>query len=170
VNENLPTVEDSVPLSGTDTEAVLAAIKQALDKGSVLSLTVKASEPAIRFQRIATPEEAEAKSQLSYHDIIRSKPMEEYSYSNELSPYEQIFDMFSIVEDAGFVPAVMISGRNVIELRKWLKRLPRRAKTVYGATLIISDQIPEDNLILCGCREYNIDPESIEFSVKMTLP
>lgn len=168
---SFPSVEDVMPLSGTGTEAVVMAIRKLLGRGDVMSLEVTATDSAVRYKRYATAEEAEAKASLTYHDVVRARPMEELDVSTEeLTPYQQMFEMFGVLEDAGYAPILLLSGRPLPKLREWLDLMSRKAKTVFGVRVLVEENIPEDNLILCGSDGADEGPESVQFSVKVTLP
>jgi hypothetical protein len=165
------TIEEVVPLNGTGTDAIMTAVRKVLDRGDATAIYVSAGDSAIRYDRVATDEEAEQKSQLTYHAVLRTKPMEEYVPDEDLDPYKQMFEMFSMLEDAGFQPLVLLSGRPVPKLRKWLDLMSRRSKTVFGVRVHVEESIPEDCLILCGSDgAKDAGPESVRFSVKVTLP
>lgn len=169
----IPSVAEVLPLQGTGTAAVLSAVTKVLGRGDVLSLTVTAGDSALRYIRRATPEEAEAQSGLTYHDVVRARTLEEYFPDEEegpVDPYQQIFEMFAVLEDAGFVPIVLLSGRPLPELRKWVTRMSRKSKRIFGVRVVVDEGIPEDNLILCGSEGSDEGPESVQFSVKVTLP
>lgn len=167
---SVPTIEEVMPLSGTGTDAVMTAVRKILDRGDVLNLKVSAGESAVRFDRVASPEEAAAKQQLTYHDVVRAKPMEEYVPDDGVDPYQQLFEAFEVLEDAGFQPLIILSGRPLSELRKWLSKMSRKAKTVFGVRVRVEEGIPEDNLILCGSDGTDEGPDSVRFSVKVTMP
>lgn len=168
---NPVTVEEVVPLQGTGTDAIMMAVRKVLDRGDATNIRVSAGDSVIRFERVATPEEAEQKSQLSYHAVLRTRPMEELVPDDEVDPYKQMFEMFAMLEDAGFQPLVLLSGRPMSKLRKWLDLMSRRAKTVFGVRVLVEENIPEDCLILCGSDgSKDTGPEAVRFSVKVTLP
>ena len=168
----IPSVAEVLPLQGTGTDAVMNAVAKVLSRGDVLSLTVTAGDAALRYSRRATSEEAEAQAGLSYHDIVRSRPLEEYTPAEgeQIDPYHQLFEMFAVLDDAGFVPIVILSGRPMHELRGWVSRMSRKSKRIFGVRVVVEEGIPEDNLILCGSDGSDEGPESVQYSVKVTLP
>jgi hypothetical protein len=169
---SMVTIEEVVPLSGRGTDAVMTAVKKILNRGDVTALTVTAGDDVIRFSRVATQEEAEAKQDLSYHDVVRANKMEEYvPDSQDVDPHRQMFEMFEIIDDAGFVPIILLSGCPLHKLRDWLDLMSRKAKAVYGVRVLVDENIPDDCLILCGSETNDSDgPESVRFSVKVALP
>ena len=170
MSDRVITVEDSLPLMGTDTRAILSTVQQVLEHPGVTRLMIAAGEPEVKFERVATPEEIETRSKVTYHDVIRNTQMEEYTPPEEdSSPYLQLFEMFDIIDDAGFVPMVILSGRSVPRLRKWIN-ISRKADKLYGVKLVISPDIPDDNLIVCGGDTYVADPNNVRYSVKVALP
>lgn len=164
------TVSESVPLHGTSTEDVVESVRKVMKKAGVVSFHVNAADGTISFKRIATEEEEAAAEKMSYHDIVRSRPMEEYIPPNGSTAYTQLFEMFEVIEDAGFVPTVLLSGRPLHELRKWLGKMSRKAKSVYGIKVLVEDSLPDDNLILCASESTDTRPDAVQFSVKMSLP
>jgi hypothetical protein len=169
----IPSVAEVLSLQGTGTEAVMGAVAKVLSRGDVLSLTVTAGDGALRYSRKATAEEAEAQEGITYHDVVRARPLEEYYPDEEegqVDPYQQLFEMFAVLDDAGFVPIVLLSGRPLHKLRPWLSRMSRKTKKIFGVRVVVEEGIPEDNLILCGSEGPDEGPDSVQFSVKVTLP
>ena len=167
---SIPSVEEVVALNSTGTEAVISAVRQVLGRGDVLDLSINAGDALIRFRRIATEEEIAQQSELSYHDVVRARPMEEYIPEEEIDPYRQLFEMFEMLEDAGVRPSIILSGRPVPKLREWVDRMSRKSKTLFGLRILVEEDIPEDNLILCGTDGEGDGPEAVRYSVKATMP
>jgi hypothetical protein len=101
--------------------------------------------------------------------------MEEYDgYENgEPRPaYEQLFDMFDMLADAGYSPSHILVGCGMINLRKWIPKLSRKSTTIFGVPLVFSGyQMEEDVLVVCGAKIPDAATAAdIGYAIKVTLP
>ena len=166
-------VKEPIPISSKDTETVLMVVKNALSQPGVVKFTVDARKDFIDFWRVAS-EEAAAEMGVSFSEALSRVEMEEYDpYDTdevgEKTSYQQVFEMFEMIEDAGCAPSHVLSGCGPIDLRKWIP-ISRRSKALFGVPVHFVDEIEHDVLVICGAKETDPTAAEIQYAVKVTLP
>ena len=165
-------IPESLPLESRSEEAILAAVKNVVSQPGVVRFQVDAAEDAIKYWRLMSQDEADSFG-ISFDAALAVVDMEEYDpYSEEdESPrpsYVQLFEMFEMVEEAGFIPSFILTGRPIQKLRKWIP-FSRKAKRIYGIPLHFVETIEEDVLVVCGSPYADADITDLKYAVKVTL-
>lgn len=153
-------------------DVVMAAVKKVLQQPGIVRLVVDARKDNLEYWRAVTEDEAAEKS-ISYHDMLRQVAMEEYDQhleegDSEKTPFEQLFEMFEMVEDSGCVPNFILSGADPIGIRKWLP-VSRKGKSLFGIPLFFENTLEDDVLVICSSRVKEATAADIEYAVKVTL-
>lgn len=166
-------VKEPIPISSKDTETILMVVKHALSQPGLVKFTVDARKNFIDFWRVAS-EEAAAELGVSFGEALSRVDMEEYDpYDTdkvgEKTSFQQVFEMFEMIEDAGCLPSHVLSGCSPLDLRKWLP-LSRKSKSVCGVPLHFVGELEHDVLIVCGSKEVDATASDIQYAVKVTLP
>lgn len=166
-------VKEPIPISSKDTDTILMVVKSVLSQPGVVKFIVDARKDFIDFWRVAS-EEVAAELGVSFGEALSRVEMEEYDpYDTdkvvEKTSFQQLFEMFEMIEDAGCIPSHVLSGCGPLDLRKWLP-LSRKSKTVCGVPLHFVNELEHDVLILCGAKEVDATAADILYAVKVTLP
>lgn len=163
-------IKDKIPLAGTDTDSILTAVGMVLKHSGVVRFNVDARTSMIDFWRMPASEEEEALEIASpFREKLKEVQMEEYVPENNISSHEQLFEMFEMIEDAGCFPVFLLSGRILVELRKWIS-FPRRSSSLAGIPIIMNPDLMEDTILVCGAKTREAEPVDVAYVVKMTLP
>lgn len=166
-------IKELQPLpSSSGLDAVMIAVKKTLQQPGVVRLVVDARQNNLEYWRSVSDDEGSEKS-ISYHDMLRQVGMEEYEQyvdkgENTKTPFEQMFEMFEMVEDSGCVPNFILFGAGPVEIRKWLP-VSRKSKTLFGVPLYFESTLEDDVLVLCSSRIKDATAADIEYVVKVTL-
>ena len=165
---DLRLIKEPFPLADKSTESVVQLVRTILSRGGIVKFSVDARKDVIDCWRLVSPEEASELS-MTYEDALGDVIMEEFVPEDHHSSLEQLFGMFEIIEDAGYLPTQIISGRNAVKLREWLPMLSRKAKSLFGVPLIFGEGLPDDALVVCGSMDWGSTAEDIKYAVKVTL-
>lgn len=160
-------IKDSLPLLDKSTEGILRTINAALQEPNIVRIVVDAREDVLSLWRLGTDEE-KAERQMNFADILRSVGMEEYLPEKDKNPFEQMFEVFEILTDAGVSPSHILAGAPVPELRKWLP-VSRKGLSMYGLPLLIGNGLEKDVLVVCGTKVPGGSPEDVSYAVKLTI-
>jgi len=161
-------IKEILPIPDKEsTELILAAVKRTLQQPGIVRLVIDARKDNMEYWRQVSDDEAAEKS-ISFHDALRQVEMEEYEYDSEKSPFQQMFEVLEMIEDAGCLPSHVISGAGPIVLRKWIP-LSRKAKMLFGIPLHFEGTLEDDVMVVCGSMEKEATASDIEYAVKVTL-
>jgi hypothetical protein len=159
-------IKEQIPYTGKGPDAVAAAVEKVLrENPTAQKLTVEAVERVILLEKLLP--EAEAKDLLiSWHDVVRQRPMDEYPVDRKLSPHVHLANMIDILARSGLEPAqVLVGDRNLFQ--DWLGvRVSPIHPSVFGTPLTVVSQLPTDIFVICGAHAREADPSEIEYSVK----
>lgn len=162
-------IKESLPLMDKSSSSIVHVVQEILKQPDVVRFVVDARENAVNFWRVASEEEA-AERTMTFRDALRKVQMEEYSPPpGEKSSFEQVFDVFEMIEDAGCLPSHVLSGRGLVELRSWIP-VSRRARMLYGVPLLLQADLENDVLVFCGAKTSEATPSDIVYAVKVTIP
>ena len=166
-------IKDAIPLQTKSLDSIINTVKYVMGQPNVVRFVVDARKDTLDFWRVASPEEAAEKA-VSFRDVLRTVSMEEYIPTSEddqteIGSFQQLFEMFEMVADAGCSPSHILSGCPVLELRKWIS-ISRKSTTLYGVPLMLESSLEEDVLIICGAKEANATAADIKYAVKVTMP
>lgn len=166
-------IKEPIPISSKDTETILMVVKNALSQQGVVKFTVDARKEFIDFWRVASEEEA-AELGVSFDEALITVEMEEYDpfdtdQVDPKTPFQQMFDMFEMIEDSGCVPSHILFGSSPLDLRKWIP-MSRKSKVLFGVPVHFLNSLEHDVLIVCGAKDTDPTAVDIEYAVKVTLP
>lgn len=161
-------IKDKLPLVATDVEAIQQAVGMVLKTANVIKVSIDARTKMVDFWRIPNEQESES-IEVAHPFRIKLKEVQMEEYDVDLSPHEQLFEMFDMLEDAGCYPVFILTGRTLPNLRKWIK-FPRKSSRMAGIPVTVDPDLPEDNLLVCGAPIRDAEPIDVEYVVKFTLP
>lgn len=162
-------LKDKMALLGTDEDAIIRTIKKVLTEQGVVSFKVDARTGMVEFWRVPSAEEAEAEAADPFREVLQRVQMDEYDPEPGCTPHEHFFHMCEMLEDAGCVPAFILTGAPYVELRKWIP-FPRRSSQLAGIPIRVAKDMSTDTFLLCGAKTKDADPIDVTFVVKMTIP
>ena len=164
-------IKEAVPFSDKSSEGVLGLVRSIIEQPGVVRFELDARRDSVSYWRAVSPEEASERS-ISFRDALRNVPMEEYdprpNDGDDPSSFEQLFEMFEMIEDAGCVPTHILIGATLPEFRQWLP-IRRRSKSAFGVPILQDVSLEKDVLVVCGAEDWNATPMDITFAVKVTL-
>jgi len=173
-------IKEVHPLANKESvDGIVSVVRSILKQPGIVRLVVDARKDNIDYWRAVSDDEAGEKS-ISIHDALRQTTMEEYNPYQDNNdgdgkpgtdklPFEQLFDMFEMIEDAGCVPSHIVFGGGPVQLRKWID-ISRKAKMIFGVPITFDAQVESDVLIVCGSTEREATAADMEYAVKLTLP
>lgn len=166
-------IKEVLPLPDKESiDVVMTAVKKVLQQPGIVRMVMDARKDNLEYWRAVSDDEAAEKS-ISYYDMLRQVAMEEYDQyleegDPEKTPFEQMFEMFEMVEDAGCTPNFILSGAGPIGIRKWLP-MSRKGKSLFGIPLFFEGTLEQDVLVICSSRAKEATAADIEYAVKVTL-
>lgn len=160
IKELLPVVDMN------STDAILASLKKIFQENGVVRLVIDSRHDNIEYWRVVTDSEAAEKA-ISFHDALRQVSMEEYTAVDK-TPFEQVFEIFEMITDAGCTPSHIVSGATAVDLRKWIP-ISHKAKTMLGIPILFEGGLAEDVLVFCGSRAIEATAADVEYAVKVTI-
>jgi len=166
--DNFVLVKEKFPYHGKGKDELLGALRTLLalpENKYIQKVVLEVDAPHIYIEKFLPAEEAGKVPSRSIKEVIRSKAMEEYEADLNLTPWAQIWDMFSVVHKEGLEVGFIAIGNKAI-FQKWLGvRISTTNMTLLGIPIEIVD-IPEDTFVICGTPERIADPDDIKFSLK----
>lgn len=166
---NVSLLKDKIPLSGTDDESILASIAKVLKLADVVRINVDARIQMVEFWRIPSEHESEEEAANPFRGVLKTVQMEEHVPDSNETGERQFLSMCEILEDAGCFPVFLLTGRELSQLRKWV-HFPRRSSSLAGIPIMLSPDLHDDVLLLCGAKVRDAEPSDVAFIVKLTLP
>ena len=134
-------------------------------------LVLEVGVPHIYLEKLVPEAEATKEAPITFHDAIRSKPMEEYSSDKEeeQTGVQTLWDMFKLVSAEGYeVSHVAIGDKR--QFQQWLDiRIPVTNLMFFGTPIEIVPEIPSDVVLVCGASTRDAEPADIQFSVKVSI-
>ena len=166
-------LKEKVPYTGKGIEELLGFLRRTLtspDNKFTQKITLEVGVPFIRFEKLIPEAQIPDVPQISLHDAVRSKPMEEYRPEDRETPMHQLWGMFDIVQAEGLeVSHILVGDKHVFQ--SWLKvRIPVTRLTIFGVPLRVVTELPGDIFLVCGASVKDGEPDDIQFSVKGTCP
>lgn len=160
-------VQESFPLPASRKE-IIVAFERILNLGGVQKVVVELSAP-IKVTRlvVALPDAGEVPEELQDDDIVsaaRNVEMEEFSFIENLSPFEYLYHAFHALSLRKLRAKAMVVA-SITALQKWLKA--NYVSEVYGIDVREHKEIPEGVLLLVATGAD--DPETIVFSLKLEM-
>lgn len=160
-------VQESFPLP-TSRKEIIVAFERILNLGGVQKVVVELSTP-IKVTRlmVAPPDAGDVPEELQDDDIVsaaRNVEMEEFFFSEVLSPYEYLFRAFQQLS-ARKLKARTVVVNSVPALQKWLKSTV--VSEVFGVEVRAHKEIPDGILLLVAAPADDL--ETIAFSLKLEM-
>ena len=166
-------VKDRFPYHGKGVDELIGAIRRIFAEPSnkfAQKIVFEVGVPHIYIEKMVPEGEAPEVPQLSMHDILRTNEMEEFDADGEeLTPIQQLWGMFEMIQDKGLQAAVIVAG-NRVKFQKWLGiRINTVRPSVFGTPFQVLGELPEDVFVVCAARSRIADVEDIQYSVKGSL-
>lgn len=160
-------VQESFPLPSSRKE-IVTAFERILNLGGVQKVVVELSAP-IKVTRLvmAPPDAGEVPEELQDDDIVsaaRNVEMEEFFFTEVLSPFEYLFRAFHQLS-AKKLKARTVVVNNMKGLQKWLGSPP--LSEVFGVEVRAHKEIPDGILLLVAASAEDL--ETVTFSLKLEM-
>lgn len=163
--------KDRIPYHGKGVDELIASLRRILsDNKYTQKIICEVGTPYIYIEKLVPEGEAQdLPPQISIHDVLRTNEMEEYDGEEGRTPVQQLWDMFSMINDKGLQAAVVVAG-NKVKFQKWLGiRLHHSRPTVFDTPFQVLGELPEDVFVICGAASRIADYDDIKYSVKGTI-
>lgn len=169
-NFDLILLKEKIPYTGKGTDELLGAVRRILtDNKYTQKITLEVGVSHICIEKLVPPEEAKEQLQISLHDTIRARTMEEYKPEKEQPGFRQLWEMFDIVHAEGFEVGCLVVGDKK-QFQEWLKvRTPLNKLTCFGTPIFQLPDIPSDVVLVCGMATRTAEVDELLFSVKTTI-
>lgn len=166
-------IKDRVPYHGKGVDELIGAIRRLFADPAnkyAQKIVFEVGVPHIYIEKMVPEGEMPDIPELSIHDIIRNTSMEEFDSDGEqLTPMQQLWGMFEMIQDKGLQAAFVVAG-NKTKFQKWLGvRISHTKPAVLGTPFQVLGDLPEDVFIICAARSRVADVEDIQYSVKGSL-
>lgn len=168
-------VRDHVPYFGKGIDELIAALRKIFsDNERPQKIVLEAGVKHIYLEKLVSPEEAKERESIApvtanVHDAIRNTRIEEYESVDILPPFQQLFEMFGMVQAEGLEVCHIVVGDKG-RFQKWLGvRIPQNNLSLLGTPITITGEVPDDVFVICGGPSKVADPHEIQYAVKGTL-
>lgn len=173
--QGLVRIREHVPYFGKGVDELIAAIRKIFaDNRYPQKIVLEAGIKHIYLEKLVSPQEAKENESVgpvhqTVHDGIRNSKLEEYDPDSNLTPFQQLFEMFSMVQAEGLeVCHIAIGDKS--KFQKWLGvRIPQINLNLLGTQLTVSGEFPDDVFVVCGGPTRSSDPHEIRYAVKGTI-
>jgi hypothetical protein len=170
--EGLIRVKEHVPYYGKGIDELIAAVRTIFsDNKRPQKLVLEAGVRHIYLEKLVPPDEAKdseavSPTHQSIHDAIRNAKLEEYEVRDGMTPFQQLFEMFAMVQNEGLEVCHLVVGDKA-KFQKWLGlRIPQNNLNLLGTPITITGEIPDDVFVVCGGPTKTADPYEITYTVK----
>jgi hypothetical protein len=175
-DHGLVRIKEHMPYFGKGVDELIAAIRKIFTSNKYpQKIVLEAGAKHIYVEKLVHPDEAKESEAVNpanqtVHDGIRNAKLEEYEMDGgELTPFQQLFEMYSMVQGEGLEICHIAIG-NKSKFQKWLGvRIPQSNMNLLGTQMTATGEIPEDVFIVCGGPSKNSDPHEIRYAVKGAL-
>ena len=165
-------IKDKIPYGGKGVDELVVSLRRILSENKFTQkILIQVGVPHIYIEKLVPESEAQEMEtvKLNIHDVIRNRKLEEYDGDDSLKPYEQLWEMFGMVQKEGYEVCNLVAG-NKSAFQKWLGvRIPQTDMRVFGTPFEVVGDIPPDVFIVCGARARDVEPDEIAYCVKGTL-
>jgi hypothetical protein len=168
-------IREHVPYFGKGVDELVAAVRKIFgDNKYPQKIVLEAGAKHIYVEKLVSPLEAKENESLNpvhqtIHDGIRNAKLEEYELVSEMTPFQQLFEMFSMIQGEGLEVCHIAVG-DKSKFQKWLGvRIPQTSMNLLGTPLTVTGEVPDDVFVVCGGPTKNADPYEIRYAVKGTL-
>lgn len=162
-------VKERIPYNGKGVDNLLNALRIILEQNRYAQkIQIEVGSGHILLEKLVSEEQA-AETQTSWHDSIRAHKLEEYKPSANLTPHQQLWEVFQIIHVEGLEVGQIVVG-DKHQFQGWLgTRIPLTKMNFFGIPITQASEIPHEIFIVCGTEERESDPEDVVFSVKGSL-
>lgn len=165
-------LKDKIPYFGKGVDELIGALRRVLTENKYTQkIVLEVGVPHIYIEKLVPEAEAQNAEtvKVSLHDVIRNRPLEEYVPETELTPAQQLWEVFGMVQAEGFEVSNIVAGSRQ-KFQKWLGvRIPQTELKVFGTPFEVNGDLPEDVYIVCGAPNRVAEPDEITFCVKGTV-
>ncbi len=165
-------IKDKIPYHGKGLDELTMALRKVLtDNKYAQKIVLEVGVPHIYIEKLVPQEEAQDHEavKVSMRDILRNRKLEEYILEDELTPFQQLWEIYSMIQKEGFEVCNIVAGDR-LKFQKWLGvRIPQNDLKVFGVPFEVGGDLPSDVFVVCGARTRDVDPDDIEFCIKGTL-
>ena len=157
-------------------EVILEVLRGVLAKPFIQNITIDINGGSVVcWYRHASDSLTESVSIETSDSVLDSIELVDSNYSGP--PKSQIFDGLSEGAFAGYIPTHILCG-STEGFKKWLGvpgmvRFPkagvRNASLFMGFLIEETAFLPDDSIVLCGCRVRTVGLESIVFGVRILM-
>jgi hypothetical protein len=173
-DHGLVRIREHMPYFGKGIDELIAAIRKIFaDNKHPQKIVLEAGIKHIYVEKLVSPLEAKESESLNpvhqtVHDGIRNAKLEEYEVVSELTPFQQLFEMFAMVQGEGLEVCHIAVG-DKSKFQKWLGvRIPQANMNLLGTQITVTGEVPDDVFVVCGGPTKNADPYEIRYAVKGT--
>lgn len=169
---NLVRIRHRLPYAGKGFEMLGETIK-AIGRSHPYTQKIGPLEPGlgyIQIEELVPEQEAEGRLPQSVHDVARKMRMEEFTVDPSKNSFQNLFEMFNVVQEEGFYPGYLVVGDKAV-FQKWLGiRISVNRLVLFGVPVVLQPEVPSDVFLLCGVGSRDPESDDIKFSLKATLP
>lgn len=171
-DHGLVRVRDHLPYFGKGIDELIAAIRKIFaDNEYPQKIVLEAGTKHIYLEKLVSPQEAKERESITpvnqnVHDAIRNARLEEYEGADILSPFQQLFEMFGMIQSEGLETCHLVVG-DKLKFQKWLGvRIPQNNLSLLGTPITVTGEVPDDVFVVCGAPSRMSDPHEIQYAVK----
>lgn len=168
-------IREHVPYFGKGIDELIAIIRKIFsDNKYPQKIVLEVGVHHIYLEKLVLPSEAQDNETLNpvhqtIHAGIRNAKLEEYEVADDMPAFQQLFEMFRMVQEEGLeVCHIAIGDKS--KFQKWLGvRIPQNNMNLFGTSITVTGEVPDDVFVVCGGPTKNADPYEIRYAVKGTL-
>lgn len=168
-------LREHMPYFGKGVDELIAVIRKIFtDNKYPQKIVLEAGVKHIYIEKLVSASEAKESETINpvhqtVHDGIRNAKLEEYEADSEVGPFQQLFEMFGMVQGEGLEVCHLAIG-NKTKFQKWLGvRISQTNMNLLGTPVVVTGEVPDDVFIVCGGPTKSSDPYEIRYAVKGTL-
>lgn len=168
-------IREHVPYFGKGVDELIAVVRKIFaDNKYPQKIVLEAGVKHIYLEKLVSPSDAKENETInpihrSIHDSIRSAKLEEYEVTKDITPFQQLFEMFGMVQGEGLeICHIAIGDKS--KFQKWLGvRIPQNNMNLLGTPITVTGEFPDDVFVVCGGPTKNSDPYEVRYAVKGTV-
>ena len=166
--EGMVRVRQLFPLTGKGPTAISNLVLKILEEDKYVQKVILEVGKPVHIETMV-PEDSPMADVENFHDVVRSKPMVEFSDVEDLpkTPYQMLFEMFKMVTSEDLEVSHVLAG-GIVQFNRWVKN-PMRSNKIFGVPLYVIKNVPADVFFVCGSATQTAGPPDIELSIKGNL-
>ncbi len=168
-------IREHVPYFGKGVDELIAVVRKIFaDNKYPQKIVLEAGVKHIYLEKLVSPTEAKENETINpvhqtIHDGIRKAKLEEYEITKDITPFQQLFEMFGMVQGEGLEICHIAVG-DKSKFQKWLGvRIPQNNMNLLGTPITVTGEFPDDVFVVCGGPTKNSDPYEVRYAVKGTV-